>query len=145
MSRSESAVGFSASSTGAVAFIDVDSADSSRLRGSTALEGARPARATSYDSNVSISPDGKQIAFDRIESDRHTRHIWTADPARGVVTLLNDGARDWTPVTSSDGNVAFVAAATIYLTRPSAIGAPEPSIDRRTSNIQTIGRRMGGS
>jgi serine/threonine protein kinase len=112
---------FSASFTGAVAFSTTTSADSSRLlwvdRHGKELGQLGP---LSYDSNVSISPDGKQIAFDRIESDRRTRHIWTADPARGAVTLLNDGVRDWTPVTSSDGNVAFTSAPDIYLTRSSA-------------------------
>jgi hypothetical protein len=47
-----------------------------------------------YDSNINISSDGQQIVFDRIEADRHTRHIWNADAARGVVTRLNAAARD---------------------------------------------------
>ena len=118
---------FSASLTGALAFTTSTSADRSRLawfdRSGTELGQLGP---PSYGSNISISPDGKQIAFDSIDSDRHTRHIWTADPVRGVATLVDTPARNWTPATSSNGDVAFVAAGTIYLTRPSAIGAPEP-------------------
>jgi Tol biopolymer transport system component len=117
---------FSASFTGAVAFSATMSADSSRLlwfdRAGKELGQLGP---PSYDSNVSISSDGKQIAYDRIEPDRRTRHIWTADSARGVSTRLNDGPRDWTPVMSSDGNVAFTSAADLYLTRASA-SAPRP-------------------
>jgi len=117
---------FSASFTGAVAFSATMSADSSRLlwfdRAGNELGQLGP---PSYDSNVSISSDGKQIAYDRIEPDRRTRHIWTADSARGVSTRLNDGPRDWTPVMSSDGNVAFTSAADLYLTRASA-SAPRP-------------------
>jgi eukaryotic-like serine/threonine-protein kinase len=118
---------FSASLTGTLAFSTSTLADSSRLvwfdRSGRELGQLGP---RSYGSNISISPDGRQIAFDRIESDRRTRHIWTADPARGVVTLLNAGARDWTPNPSSDGNVAFTASPDIYLTRASATGPPDP-------------------
>ena len=81
---------FSASLTGALAFSTSTSADRSRLvwfdRSGKELGQLGP---PSYGSNISISPDGKQIAFDSIESDRRTRHIWTADPVRGVVTLVN--------------------------------------------------------
>ncbi len=118
---------FSASLTGTVAFSSATSADRSRLvwfdRSGTELG---QLGSPSYGSNISISPDGKQIAFDSIDADRHTRHIWTADPVRGVVTLVNTPARNWTPATSSNGDVAFVSAETIFLTRPSAIDAPEP-------------------
>jgi Tol biopolymer transport system component len=118
---------FSASSTGVLAFSTSASADSSRLvwfdRRGNELGQLGP---RSYGSDISISPDGRQIAFDTVESDRRTRHIWTADSIRGVVTVVNAGPRGRTPVMSSDGIVAFVSPPDIYLTRPSAIGPPDP-------------------
>ena len=127
---------FSASLTGTVAFSSATSADRSRLvwfdRSGTELG---QLGSPSYGSNISISPDGKQIAFDSIDADRHTRHIWTADPVRGVVTLVNTPARNWTPATSSNGDVAFVSAETIFLTRPSAIDAPEPLYRSRNPKL----------
>jgi serine/threonine protein kinase len=117
---------FSASATGALAFSTTALADSSRLqwfdRSGTQLAQLGP---LSYDSNISISPDGRRIAFDRIESDRRTRRIWSADKARGVLTLLDPSTRAWSPVISSDGRVAFTSAPDIYLTKVSASAPPE--------------------
>lgn len=138
---------FSVSLTGALAFTVSTSADRSRLvwmdRSGKELG---VLGASSYGSNISISPDGRQIAFDSIESDQRTRRIWSADPVRGVVTLLTAPPRDWTPATSSEGDVAFSSAPNISVTRSSALGTPRShSIDHRTPSCQTAGRLMGGS
>ena len=117
---------FSASLTGAVAFTTSTSADSSRLlwldRKGTKLGQLGP---RAYGSNVSISRDGRQIAFDSIEADRRTRHMWTADPVRGVVTMVSTEARAWTPIPGADGVIAFAGPPDLYVTRPSAIGPPD--------------------
>jgi eukaryotic-like serine/threonine-protein kinase len=115
---------FSASSTGSLAFTASTSADRSRLvwidRSGKELGALGQ---TSYGSNVSISPNGRQIVFDSIESDRRTRRIWTADPVRGVVTLVATAPVSWIPATSNTGDVAYAAARTLFLTRPSADGS----------------------
>jgi serine/threonine protein kinase/Tol biopolymer transport system component len=117
---------FSASSTSALSFTTSTSADRSRLvwfdRRGNALGHVGP---PSYGSNISISPDGNHIAFDSIESDRRTRHIWTTDPTRGVVTVVNAGPRDATPVTASDGTLALASPADIFLTRSSSLRPPD--------------------
>jgi Tol biopolymer transport system component len=117
---------FSVSSTGAIAFSRSTSADSSRLkwfdRNGKELGQLGP---RSYGSNISISPDGRLIAFDTIESDRRSRHIWTADPIRNLATVMNSGPREWVPIASSDGFVAFTSTAGVYMALPSATGPPE--------------------
>ena len=136
---------FSASLTGAVAFSAATSADRSRLvwfdRTGKEFGQLGP---PSYGSNISISPDGKQIAFDSIESDRHTRHIWTADPARGVVTLVK--------TRRGTGRRRHLRMVTWRSSRPGHLSDPavrhrarrSRSIGLRTPSCRTTGRPMAG-
>ena len=107
-------------------FTTSTSADSSRLlwldRKGTKLGQLGP---RAYGSNVSISRDGRQIAFDSIEADQRTRHLWTADPVRGVVTMVSTESRAWTPIPGADGVIAFAGPPDLYVTQPSAIGPPD--------------------
>jgi Tol biopolymer transport system component/predicted Ser/Thr protein kinase len=117
---------FSASRTGAVAFTTSTSADSSQLlwfdRTGAKLGALGP---RTYGANVSISPDGRQIAFDSIDADRRTRHAWTADAGRGVATMVSAPARVWAPIPGVGGVLAFAAPPDLYLTRLSAGGPPD--------------------
>jgi Tol biopolymer transport system component len=54
-------------------------------------------------SNVQLSPDGKLVLV-----DQGIRHLWLADPARGVFSRLNPGdITDYSGTVSPDGRVAF--------------------------------------
>jgi eukaryotic-like serine/threonine-protein kinase len=61
--------------------------------------------------NPSLSPDGKQIAFNRVDPQGGGGDIWIEDVSRRVLTrLTTDRSYDWIPVWSPDGSrIAFAS------------------------------------
>jgi Tol biopolymer transport system component len=121
-------VAFSASATGTLAFKGSDSAtDASKLAWfdrsgkSLGLLGQ-----PGVFGNVSFSPDGKRLVVDRIEGNTRSRHVWTIDVRRQVLSRLNAGqADDYAPAVSANGRVAFTSGADLYLTLASGAAQPE--------------------
>jgi Tol biopolymer transport system component len=62
--------------------------------------------------NVSLSPDGRRVAVDRVNPERGDTDIWIVEAAGGQATrLTSHPALDVTPVWSPDGaRVAFMSA-----------------------------------
>src|SRR6185436_8241958 len=61
--------------------------------------------------HAAMSPDGKQVAVLKVDSDTGYEDIWIYDVATGTGrALTNDESRDMTPVWSADGrSIAFVS------------------------------------
>jgi Tol biopolymer transport system component len=66
---------------------------------------------TTVGASPSLSSDGKQIAFSRIDPQSRAGDIWVEDVSRRVLTrLTTDQSYDWMPVWSPDGSrVAFAS------------------------------------
>jgi eukaryotic-like serine/threonine-protein kinase len=60
---------------------------------------------------LSLSPDGKRVAFERTDTEKNIRNIWLYDFARGVTTRFTvDSGLDTYPVWSPDGShIAFAS------------------------------------
>jgi len=61
--------------------------------------------------SVALSPDGKQVAFDRLDPQTQNRNIWVYDFVRGVTTRFTfDSETAVNPLWSSDGShIAFAS------------------------------------
>jgi Tol biopolymer transport system component len=58
-----------------------------------------------------LSPDGRQVALDRLDRQSGAGDIWLEDVSRHVVTrLTSHPAYDWMPVWSPDGNSIVFAS-----------------------------------
>jgi Tol biopolymer transport system component len=66
---------------------------------------------TAVGSNPSLSPDGKQIAFNRLDPQSRAGDIWVEDVSRRVMSrLTTDHSYDWIPIWSPDGGrIAFAS------------------------------------
>jgi serine/threonine protein kinase len=78
--------------------------------------------------SLALSPDGKRLAFDMIDSHSGQRNIWTHDLVRGVNSRLTFSESRW-PVWSPDGErIAFGSSGAhgdnVMVCRSDGIGTP---------------------
>src|SRR5204862_137580 len=59
-----------------------------------------------------VSPDGRRIAFERLDQDGRNENLWVLDIARGIVSRLTSApGGDRNPIFSADGGRTGAATA----------------------------------